>query len=203
MVLCGRPLSAKRPHFFCFPHWQTHTHTHTHIYIYIYIYMTISHATINNTYIYHIHMFIHTTSPSKQVHKSTKCLESNEISSEHDQLSPRAYGECSCGGKGGTGDWKTCSPLGPCWFEPAEKGCTKETRLQVLDMIRQENQKLFGIILTGVPRTCCVGNTCGGGVIGARSPGSRVIPPDVARYLVSSSNLLTIACCDRKYSCCW
>jgi hypothetical protein len=26
-------------------------------------------------------------------------------------------------------------------------------------------------------------------VIGARSPGGRVIPPDVARYLVSSSNL--------------
>jgi hypothetical protein len=76
--------------------------------------------------------------------------------------------------------------------------------LQVLDMIRQENQKLFDIILTGVPRTCCVGNTCGGGTgaIGARSPGGRAIPPDVARYLVSSSNLLAIACCDRKYSCC-
>jgi hypothetical protein len=71
----------------------------------------------------------------------------------------------------------------------------------VLDMIRQENQKLFGIILTRVPRTCCVGNTCGG-VIGARSPGGRVIPPDVARYLVSSSNLLAIAYFDRKYSCC-
>jgi hypothetical protein len=64
----------------------------------------------------------------------------------------------------------------------------------VLDMIRQENQKLFGIILTGVPRTCCVGNTCGGtGAIGARSPSGRAIPPDVARYLVSSSNLLAIA----------
>jgi hypothetical protein len=92
----------------------TNTHTHT------YIYMTISHATIGNTYISHhmfihttcVHKFIHTTSPSKQVHKSTKCLKSNETSSEHDQLSPRAYGECSCGGKGGTGDWRTCSPLG-------------------------------------------------------------------------------------------
>jgi hypothetical protein len=73
----------------------------------------------------------------------------------------------------------------------------------VLDMIRQENQKLFSIILTGVLRTCCVGNTCGGtGTIGARSLGGRAIPPDVARYLVSSLNLLTIACCDRKYSCC-
>jgi hypothetical protein len=141
-----------------------------------------------------VHKFIHTTSPSKHVHKSTKCLESNETSSEHDQLSPRAYGKCSCGGKGGMGDRRTCSPLGACWFEPAEKDCTKETRLQVLDMIRQENQKLFGIILTEVPRTCCVGNTCGGGVIGAGSPGGRVIPPDVARYLVSSSNLLSIAC---------
>jgi hypothetical protein len=70
-------------------------------------------------------------------------------------------------------------------------------------MIRQENQKLFGIILTGVPRTC-VGNTFGGGagVIGARSPGGRVIPPDVARYLESSLNLLAIACYDQKYSCC-
>jgi hypothetical protein len=69
-------------------------------------------------------------------------------------------------------------------------------------MIRQENQKLFGIKLTRVPRTCCVGNTFGGnGAIGARSPGGRDIPPDVARYLVSSSNLLAIAYCNRKYSC--
>jgi hypothetical protein len=57
----------------------------------------------------------------------------------------------------------------------------------VLDMIRQENQKLFAIILTGVSRTCYVGNTCGGtGAIGARSPGGRAIPPDIAKYLVSS-----------------
>jgi hypothetical protein len=139
-----------------------------------------------------------------------KCLKSIETSSQLDQQSQRAYGDCWCGGKGGkggiwvTGDWRTYSPLGACWFEPAEKGCTKETRLQVLDLIRQENQKLFGIILTGVPRTCCVWNTCGGtGAIGARSPGGRAIAPDVARYLVSSSNLLAIACCDRKYSCCW
>jgi hypothetical protein len=48
----------------------------------------------------------------KQVHKSTKCLKSNETSLQHDQLSPRAYGECSCCGKGGTGDWRTFSPLG-------------------------------------------------------------------------------------------
>jgi hypothetical protein len=55
-------------------------------------------------------------------------------------------------------------------------------------MIRQENQKLFGIILTGVQRTCCVGNTYGGtGAIGDRSPGDRALPPDVARYLVSVS----------------
>jgi hypothetical protein len=68
-------------------------------------------------------------------------------------------------------------------------------------MIRQENQKLFGIILTRVPRTICVGNTCGGGAgaIGARSPGGSAIPPDVAMYLVSSSNLLAIAYCDQKY----
>jgi hypothetical protein len=66
--------------------------------------------------------------------------------------------------------------------------------LQVLDMIRQENQKLFDIILTGVSRTCCVGNTFVlGGVIGARSPGGRVTTPDVARYLVSSSKVTCVA----------
>jgi hypothetical protein len=59
----------------------------------------------------YIYIYIY-TSPSKQVHKSAKCLKFNETSSQHDQLSPRAYGECSCGGKGGTGDWRTCSPLG-------------------------------------------------------------------------------------------
>jgi hypothetical protein len=148
--LCRRPRSAKRPHFVFF-HIDKHTHTHIYIHIHKFIHTAC------------IHKFRHTRSPSKQVHKSTKCLKSNETSSEHDQLNPRAYGECSCGGKGGTGDWRTCSPLGACWFEPVEKGCTKETRLQVLDIIRQENQKLFGIILTGVPRTCYVGNTCGGG----------------------------------------
>jgi hypothetical protein len=114
------------------------------------------------------------------------------------------YGEFSCGGKGGTGDWRTCSPLGAWWFEPAEKCYTKETRLQVLDMIRQETRNSL-VSYSPEYRGLAVSETPveGGGVIGAKSPGRRVIPPDVARYLVSSSNLLVIACCDRKYSCCW
>jgi hypothetical protein len=120
-----------------------------------------------------VHKFIHTTNPSKQVHKSTNCLKSNETSSEHDQLSPRAYGECSCGGKGGTGDWRTCSPLGACWFEPAEKGCTKETRLQMLDMIRQKTRNSL-VSYSPEYRGLAVSETpVGGGVIGARSPGGR------------------------------
>jgi hypothetical protein len=107
---------------FCFI-FLLFTLTNIYIYIHIYIYIYIYHMQQWITHIYHIHMFIHTTcvhefihttSPSKQVHKSTKYLKSNETSSEHDQLSPRAYGECSCGGKGGTGDWRTCSPLGAC-----------------------------------------------------------------------------------------
>jgi hypothetical protein len=83
----------------------------------VYIY-----ATIDNTYISHPHVHIHHMCP--QVHTHYKSIEtspqihklsqSNETSSEHDQLSPRAYSECSCGGKGGTGDWRTCSPLGAC-----------------------------------------------------------------------------------------
>jgi hypothetical protein len=89
--LCRRPLSAKRPHDNTYiSHPQVHTH--------------------------HMCPQVHThhksTETSPQVHKFTKCLKSNETSSQHDQLSPRAYGECSCGGKGGTGDWRTCSPLG-------------------------------------------------------------------------------------------
>jgi hypothetical protein len=105
--LCRRPLSAKRPHFVLFFSFHIDKHTHKYIYIYIYIYhMQHSH----NTYISHPQ--VHTSpqvSTSPQVHR---CLKSIETSSQHDQLSPRAYGDCSCSGKGGTGSWRTCSPLG-------------------------------------------------------------------------------------------
>jgi hypothetical protein len=104
--------------------------------IYIYIYMTISHVTIDNTYISHPQVHTHHMCPqvhthhksietSLEVHKSTKCLKSNETSSQHDQLSPRAYGECLCGGKGGTGDWRTCSPLGACDSNPPRKAAQR------------------------------------------------------------------------------
>jgi hypothetical protein len=122
--LCRRPLSIKRPHFVLF--FSFHI-DNIYIYIYIYIYMTISHATIDNTYISHPQVHTHHKSieTSLEVHKSTKCLKSNETSSQHDQLSPRAYGECLCGGKGGTGDWRTCSPLGACDSNPPRKAAQR------------------------------------------------------------------------------
>jgi hypothetical protein len=67
-TLCQRPLSAKRPHFFAF-HINKHTHTHTHTHIYIY--MTISHATIHNTYISHPQVHTHHMCPQVHRNKST------------------------------------------------------------------------------------------------------------------------------------
>jgi hypothetical protein len=88
----------------------------------IYIYMSISDAAIHNTHIYiyitstssYITTCVHKTIETRpQVHKSTNCLKSNETSSQHDQLSPRAYGECLCGGKMGRATGRLSHHLEP------------------------------------------------------------------------------------------
>jgi hypothetical protein len=62
--LCRRPLSAKRPHFVFF---AFHIDKH--------IYMTISHATIDNTYISHPHVHTHHMCP--QVYTHHKSIETS------------------------------------------------------------------------------------------------------------------------------
>jgi hypothetical protein len=60
----------------------------------------------HNTYISHPNSYtIPQVDTSPQVHHPQvhKCLKSIETSSQHDQLSQRAYGDCSHGGKGGKG----------------------------------------------------------------------------------------------------